>query len=628
MVALKQDAQVAKVFSEMESRVRPAQRPEEVIKKLPKYIDQRSDAQMKPLIPIIESLAGEYPHSEAGRWAFQKIQSLLCSKHGKYVIAQSLVIRLASNTNLDEGLKYYLIEVTKGPMRLSSGRVVVLNPMERINFLMQLRFWNESRRLLEDQLAALEGSTTLEGKRSQAYAMYSLATVLSKQNDIENAVKTWSRYLELFSDIADWRAAYEGLADTLSKARVYHAAAQMYEVLAKSPSADPILRWHHFWNLYLGGQYSQALQLLDRGGYVPQRDRGIDGGLDYWRAKIMEKMGRTNESNELQQKIISEYGSSYYAMLVQAKKPKIAESSVVSLFKDNEISTSDVSGQIPEKTADQANQQKEEVIDEVVNSDYKITLAMKKWGLNQFGRRLYRALPFKVKSANSGWADTFKVAFELKDFSYGLKSASVPGSPLQKIPNALAQFESHIVKYNVEWRKLYPFAYKEIVESMANAAEVDPFLIVSLMRAESIYDPDARSLVGARGLMQIMPFTGVRIARTMGDSRFAVSELHKPEINIGYAAYYIKKLKNYYRGNEVLAVAAYNGGPSSVDRWLGVYGNLELDEFVESIPFRETRRYVKSVIKNYDQYKRIWQKSKALAELPPLPKATTGEEIF
>jgi soluble lytic murein transglycosylase len=217
---------------------------------------------------------------------------------------------------------------------------------------------------------------------------------------------------------------------------------------------------------------------------------------------------------------------------------------------------------------------------------------------------------------------------DLRDFSYGLKVTSISESPLRTIPSSAAHLEDHMAKHSNDWKLLYPFAYRDIVETTGSAAAIDPFMVLGVMRAESVYDADARSIVGARGLMQIMPFTAVRIARLMNDQRFDLTSLHRPEINIGYGAYYLRKLVDYYKGNSLLAVAAYNGGPVSVDRWVQAYGSLEADEFVETIPFRETRRYVKSVFKNFNQYKFVWQQSKALVALPKVPEQVSGTEIF
>jgi soluble lytic murein transglycosylase len=106
-----------------------------------------------------------------------------------------------------------------------------------------------------------------------------------------------------------------------------------------------------------------------------------------------------------------------------------------------------------------------------------------------------------------------------------------------------------MLRFNPDWKLMYPYAYREIIEPVSKAADVDPFLLLSLMRAESVYDEDAQSHVGAQGLMQIMPFTAVRLARVMKDSDFELSELRQPEINISYATFYVRMLADYYKGN-------------------------------------------------------------------------------
>jgi hypothetical protein len=629
MILLKQDTSLAKVWKEMESRVRPALRSEDVTKRVARYIEQRPPVALKTLTPIIESMASTYPHSENGRWAFQKLQSMMCDRKNPYIISQSLVSRLASNTNLDDGLKYYLIEMTKGPMRAANDKKIVLDDMERISYLIQIRIWSEARRLLEEELYTLQGANETANKVKLARILMQLGTVQAKQGDNEAAAQTWSRYIQTFGDVADWRVAYEGLADALARLRVHAVAAKMYELLAKSPSADPVIKWHHFWNTYLSRDYQGALALLDRGSYVPQRDRGIEGGLDYWRAKILEKFGKTKESEQLYRSVIMDAGDSFYAMLVQAKK-----SSLVEATKSQAFSTHDISmDAVPELNAGESMSNTANIADGSFSttdqSEVKAVSSLKKWGQLQIGRRIHRLLPVnRSKNGRPGWIESFRLATELKDYSYGFKAPSMPESPLREAPSALLPLSEHMTRYAADWKWIYPFAYRDIVEPMAQAADVDPFLMLSIMRAESVYDADARSIVGARGLMQIMPFTAVRIARTMNDAQFSLEDLHQPEVNIGYGAFYIKKLIDYYRGNTMLAVAAYNGGPTSVDRWLSQYSDLEVDELIESMPFRETRRYVKTVFRNYDNYKRIWQQTNALAALPTVPKAGSGEDIF
>ena len=638
MMILKQDALLAKTWREMESRVKPALRDDDIAKKVANYLDHRDVASSKDLTAVVESLASGYPHTETGRWAFQKLQEMQCRVKNRYIFSLPLISRLASNTNLDEGLKYFLIELTKGPVRTLSGQVKQMDETERVAYLFQIRFWNEDKRLVEESIDSLNGSQTLEGKMRLARAMSLLGQIQTKQGDHEAAARTWSQYIAIFGDQSDSRQAMENLADSLARLRVRAPAAKIYEYLAKSPSADPLLKWQHFWNTYLSGDYKGALDLLDRAGYVPQRDRGIDGSLDYWRAKILERL-KSSDSEILYKKILAENGDNFYALLVQARKPGLLVSAKADNFTTKDASldlnlalggkptpshSADVSEITPDNIAIEASSM-------AVNdaSEIKAIHALKKWGLSHIGRRLFRLLPTVRKhNGTETWIESFRLATDLKDFAYGLKAPSMPDSPLKNIPDAAAYISLHMSRHNVDWKLLYPFAYREEVESMAAAADIDPFLILSLMRAESVYDPKARSGVGARGLMQIMPFTAVRIARMMQDQEFQLSELHQPEVNIGYAAFYIKKLSDYYKGNTMMAVAAYNGGPAPVDRWISQFGDLEIDEFIETIPFRETRRYVKSVFRNFNNYKNIWQQSRALAALPKVPDGTNGGEIF
>ncbi len=628
VMSLKQDALLAKTWSEMESRVRPAQRSDELAVKVAKYIEHHDPSKKKELIPIVESMAAAYPHSETARWAFQKLQQLACSKKIKYVYSLTLLSRLAGNTNLDEGLKYFLIELSKGPVRLISGQIKTFDENERIDYLLQIRFWNEAKRLVDEQLEALRGVESPAGKWRLARALNNLGQIQIKQGDYVGSAQTWSRYLALFGNQVDWRPATENLADSLVRLRSHGTAAKMYESLAQSPSSDPIIKWHHFWNVYLSGDYKTALSLLDRAGYVPQRDRGIEGGLDYWRAKILEKLGQSAEADVLYKKILDANGDNFYGILVVASKPKLldqskaAESAMKTVSFDAEADSNgfEPAEEIPTVEAVPATNN---------DSEIRAAMALKKWGQQQIARRVFRLIPtVHLRNGQGTWVESFRLALDLRDYGYGLKAPSMFDSPLRSSPTSAVHLEAHMTQYNADWKLLYPFAYRDIVESMSKAAGTDPFLILGVMRAESVYDADARSVVGARGLMQIMPFTAVRIARMMEDPLFDLSDLHRPEVNIGYASFYLRKLIDYYKGNPVLAVAAYNGGPVSVDRWVHHFGGLELDEFVETIPFRETRRYVKSVFKNFNQYKSVWQQSKALASMPKIPDEVAGGDIF
>ena len=155
-------------------------------------------------------------------------------------------------------------------------------------------------------------------------------------------------------------------------------------------------------------------------------------------------------------------------------------------------------------------------------------------------------------------------------------------------------------QYPSETYHKYPKGFINIVETYSKENDVDTDLILGLIREESLFDPNAVSHVGAMGLMQIMDYTGKKIKKDLnlknGDTFF------DPEINIRMGTYYLSNLIKKFDNNIFLALAAYNGGPKNVQKWLIRFDGLEDDEFVENIPFKETHGYVKRVLRSYFYY--------------------------
>jgi soluble lytic murein transglycosylase-like protein len=157
----------------------------------------------------------------------------------------------------------------------------------------------------------------------------------------------------------------------------------------------------------------------------------------------------------------------------------------------------------------------------------------------------------------------------------------------------------------------HPRAFAQFVEAAAARHGLDPNLLFAVMRVESIYNPRIVSYAGAIGLLQIMPRTGRLIAHSMGREDFTVDELLDPETNVELAAWYLASLIERFDGRLPLAIAAYNGGPHNVRRWLADHSpTLPVDALMEHIPFEQTYRYVRRVLSHYAAYR-------ADAGLPP-----------
>jgi soluble lytic murein transglycosylase len=142
----------------------------------------------------------------------------------------------------------------------------------------------------------------------------------------------------------------------------------------------------------------------------------------------------------------------------------------------------------------------------------------------------------------------------------------------------------------------YPLPYKPLFEASSTQASISPTWAYGIARSESLFMRDIRSSAGAIGLMQLMPATGRQVARTLRLPYSGLATLTNPESNIRLGTRYLGQMAERYGGNQVLATAAYNAGPHRVDRWLPDSGTLDARVWIETIPYNETRKYVKRVL--------------------------------
>lgn len=156
-------------------------------------------------------------------------------------------------------------------------------------------------------------------------------------------------------------------------------------------------------------------------------------------------------------------------------------------------------------------------------------------------------------------------------------------------------------------QRAYPFAYREIIITEAHKNRLEPLLVAAVIFVESSFNEKAQSAKGARGLMQIMPETGMWVAGQLGMDNFTAELLFEPQTNIAIGTWYIRDLLQQFNGNIYLALAAYNGGRSNVSMWLqkGIWDGRR--ETLKSIPFPETRYFVLKVERTYQRYKWIYK---------------------
>jgi soluble lytic murein transglycosylase len=186
-------------------------------------------------------------------------------------------------------------------------------------------------------------------------------------------------------------------------------------------------------------------------------------------------------------------------------------------------------------------------------------------------------------------------------------SADYLSLPLDKAP----------VKF---WQMLFPLPWKDELFANARARGLDPFDVAALIRQESEFNPGARSRAKALGLMQLMPATGRMVGRQQGMGPVSASQLLNPAVSIKLGTQYLRQQLDNWDGDWFRTLAAYNAGPGRVHEWLMWSNFREPAEFVESIPFTETREYVQAVLRNADIYRELYSGNRTLA--PENPRKT------
>ncbi len=233
------------------------------------------------------------------------------------------------------------------------------------------------------------------------------------------------------------------------------------------------------------------------------------------------------------------------------------------------------------------------------------------------GSKIFQEL-YQLGLKNEAWAQ-FQSEIAAKpeltvneDFAVGLMELS-RGKHLRGInriwylqdrddPKDRKQWEE-LRKISQYWQGLFPFPYEETILKWSQQRQLNPLLVTALIRQESRFEPEIRSSANAVGLMQLIPDTAKSAAQQV---KLADYFLTNPDDNINLGTYYLDFTHRKYQNNSMLAVASYNAGPNAVARWVTKYNLNDPDEFVENIPYRETKGYVESVFENYWNYMLIY----------------------
>lgn len=401
-----------------------------------------------------------------------------------------------------------------------------------------------------------------------------------------------------------------------------HYAQKYVDVAREASTLAGLLRprdvtWRTFWARFLSKQYSLALAATEHESGQEQRSR-----FQYWRGRAYENDGLHREAREIFKRVTSADSGTHYGLLaswrldpVQTQATDVPRGQVA--FAAKRLVNFEMNDTSVLKTKERFSPR------------HQINAVLVDAG---FGGLMRGPLRKRLQTLGASGAELASLLSAAGDAHAGVQYATNQRKVVGAAPIGRSKdWKTFVAKNSDTLKLLYPTPYAELVAEAADANRISPWLILSIMRAESLFQPHVVSGVGARGLMQIMPSSGARIAELMDYPEFEPSQLDKPEISIGFGAWYLARLLTYYSGNLPLAIAAYNAGPEAIDRWLKRSPDMSLDVFLEDIPFDQTRKYVATVLTNMETYSRIYSngaKGISVNLSAKLPNPRNDLEIF
>ncbi len=374
--------------------------------------------------------------------------------------------------------------------------------------------------------------------------------------------------------------------------------------------------WQLFWAQYLDERYDEAWKT---GNKIQQRlgkktaHSTMAHAVLYWKARMQENQDDITDARKNYTAIISQHAESYFAILARWRLALMSNSN--NQVRKN-VSLKEFSSPINIPLSDSQT------------SEFEKIQKFNKFGLTQFAIPLFSNIEYSANSKTNAIASAQK-AIALRNPYRAITLVEDFGTDRFAKGLSPTQMSQWMKTEPLFWNAWFPTPYFAMFKSAAQKYDVPESLALSVARKESIFDASATSVVGAMGLMQIMPRTGYRIAKILEDNEFQPSDLKRAEINIVYGTWYLQRLTNYYRGNELLAITAYNAGPAAVDRWIRQNPEMELDEFLQNIPYDQTRDYVPKVMRYMDTYLKFYAGSDyVLPQSTKLPEPNKSLSIF
>jgi soluble lytic murein transglycosylase len=304
----------------------------------------------------------------------------------------------------------------------------------------------------------------------------------------------------------------------------------------------------------------------------------------YWRARYAEEDNETAKARAYYQKLSDRFRNFYYAELARQRLKVLKPTDPVQYplldrVPPLNLGSKVVSGDPP---TDDLHVQKAELLENGALVDFAVR---------------------EIQATEQAQDGTWALAETARIYQEGGRYDRAIEVMKRGVPNYFAVDVPELPR--VYWEALFPKAYWDDLKRYSTQNELDPYLVASLIRQESQFNPNAISHANAVGLMQLLPVTGKKVAKDVKLHHFNASQLYTPAVNLQLGTRYFKSMVDKF-GSFEYALAAYNAGSDRVEDWLSQGKYRDPQEFVESIPFTETREYVQAILRNASVYKQLY----------------------
>lgn len=435
------------------------------------------------------------------------------------------------------------------------------------------------KRLTEAEANALPDTPDDNGAR-RSYLLMELAR---NRNDQDAQTSIVAR-METDFPQSQWLAeALFSSGNMYLLSKDYARAAQYYSYLAEhfpSHKNASAAHWRAGWLNYRIGNFKDAERIFDEQIHNFPNTPETASAL-YWRGRLYESQDHNpSQAAANYRTIVRVYQHFFYAQMARQRLTALGQTETVADSELDTIKAPEVPTLADSFPEDSPHLAKAKLL---ANA-----------GLNDYIAREIAADPDSGSWSALAEAQIYASYGEAYRAMRALKRA-LPGA-------ASASLQSIPLPY---WHILFPEPYWSTIKAESAKNGLDPYLVASLIRQESEFNPSAISYANAWGLMQLLPTVGRSLAHQEGMTHFQTYMLLDPETNIRLGTRYLKQMLDHFNGVPEYALAAYNAGDSRVEDWQTAGPYSGIDEFVESIPFTQTRDYVQAILRNIEIYREI-----------------------